>query len=144
MFVARHVALDPDRPPAALGDLARDGSGPVGFLVADGDRTRPARASASAVARPMPLPAPVMTATAPSNERIGLSALSATGPCGPLRYPLSRPHRPWTPSARRSTTPVSSWARRDTAAVVTSAEPWKVPGNWCSSTDTPAWSIRSA
>ena len=59
-----------------------------------------------------------------------------------LRVPPVQPES--TPSAPRSTSAASRWARFDTAAVVTSAEPWKVPGNECSSTDTPAWSSRRA
>ena len=59
-------------------------------------------------------------------------------------YGDSVPASASTPSARRSTSAASRWARLETAAVVTSAEPWNVPGNWCSSTDTPACSRPSA
>ena len=38
---------------------------------------------------------------------------------------------------RRSTTEASTRPRFDTAAVLTREDPWNVPGNWCSSTDTP-------
>ena len=89
---------------------------------------QPRSANVRAVARPMPLPAPVMTATAPPNDRIGVSGPSATGRDGLGPRPWSRPHRSGTPRARRSTTAASAWARRETAAVITSAEPWKVPG----------------
>ena len=64
----------------------------------------------------------------------------------PIRADRHRPgaQSPSTPSACRSTSADSRWARLETAADVTSAEPWKVPGNWCSSTETPAWSRRWA
>ena len=38
---------------------------------------------------------------------------------------------------RRSAARISAPDRFDTSAAVTSSEPWKVPGNWCSSTETP-------
>ena len=53
-------------------------------------------------------------------------------------------HHRSTPRPRASATSSSSWARRDTAAVGITAEPWNVPGYACSSTDTPASIIRSA
>ena len=90
--------------------------------------------------------------------------VSRTGPISELdddlrrarRGPLPRPgrhHRPEhlgheptasRPRARRTTARRSADSRFDTAAVVTRAEPWKVPGKLCSSTETPASSRRSA
>ncbi len=72
--------------------------------------------------------------------RRGCTERSAVAPAASYGAASSRS----TSSARRSTSAASRWARRDTAAVITSADPWKVPGNWCSSTETPARSSPSA
>ena len=60
------------------------------------------------------------------------------------RQPVAAAPSRSTPSARHNTVVASRRALLDTAAVVTMAEPWNVPGNWCSSVDTPACSRRVA
>ena len=58
---------------------------------------------------------------------------TGTGPPSGAATPWGHP-----PRCRRSTAYCSSSWRFDTAAAATAVDPWKVPGKWCTSTDTPA------
>ena len=56
--------------------------------------------------------------------------------------PAPRPRQ--SARARRRAAASSAICRWDTSADRIACDPWKVPGHWCSSTDTPACSRRSA
>lgn len=92
--------------------------------------------SAAASARPSRSSSPSADFPALLNSSHRLAAARSRGAHG------STP--PGGQSIRRKAATASCCIRRDTAASVTSAEPWKVAGYRCASVGTPAWASRWA